>query len=50
MVKFIANNNKSASTKLFPFFVIKDLYPLISFDIREFSILVLVSAFLSKRL
>ena len=37
MAKFAANNNKSAFTKLSPFFVGKSLYPQISFDIVDFS-------------
>lgn len=35
MTEFVANKNESASTKLSSFFAIKDLYPLISFDIIE---------------
>lgn len=37
MVKFAANNNKLASTKLSPFFAIKGLHPCISFDTVEIS-------------
>lgn len=37
MVKFITNNNKSVSTKLFPFFIFKNLYLYMSFDIVNFS-------------
>ena len=37
MAEFAANNNISASTKLFLFFTIKGLYLHISFDIIEIS-------------
>lgn len=37
MAKFVINNDKSASTKLTLIFVIKGLYPRISFDIVEIS-------------
>ena len=37
IAKFAANNNVLASTKLFPFFVTKSLYPNMSFDIIELS-------------
>ena len=37
MVKFAANNNKSASIKLYPFFTLKGLYLYISFDGIDFS-------------
>lgn len=37
MVEFVNNNNRSASTKLCPFFAIEGLHPYISFDIVELS-------------
>ena len=37
MAEFTANNNKSASTKLSPFFATKGLHPHMSFDIVELS-------------
>ncbi len=37
MAEFTANNNKSASTKIFPFFATKSLYSRMSFDIVDFS-------------
>ena len=36
MAEFITNNNIFLSTKLFPFFVSKGLYPCISFNIIDF--------------
>lgn len=35
IVEFVANNNKWASTKLFPFFASKGLYLHMSFDIID---------------
>ena len=35
MMEFVANNNISAFTKLFPFFAIKSLHSHMSFDIVE---------------
>ena len=37
MAEFAANNNKSAFTKLSPFFATKGLHPHMSFDIVDFS-------------
>ena len=37
MTKFVANNNKSAFTKLFPFFATKSFYPYISFVMVDLS-------------
>ena len=37
MAEFAANNNESASTKLFPFFASKGLHPRMSFDIVDLS-------------
>lgn len=37
MVEFSTFNNKTASTKLFLFFITKGLYSQISFDIVDFS-------------
>ena len=37
MVEFAANNNNSVSTRLFPFFASKGLYPWISFDVVDLS-------------
>ena len=37
MAEFAANNNKSASTKLSPFFATKSFYPRMSFDIVDLS-------------
>ena len=37
MAEFAANNNESASTKLFPFFVSKSLHLRMSFDIIDLS-------------
>ena len=37
MAKFAANNNKSASTTLSPFFATKGLHPHMSFDIIDLS-------------
>lgn len=37
MVEFITNNNISTSIKLSPFFIIKDLYPYMRFDIVKVS-------------
>lgn len=36
MAEFADNNNELISTKLTPFFIFKNLYPNISFDIVEF--------------
>lgn len=36
MAKFAAINNKSAFTKLSPFFTLKSLHPYISFDVVDF--------------
>lgn len=37
MAEFAVNNNKSASIKLSPFFVTKNFYPRMSFNIIDFS-------------
>ena len=37
MVKFAANNNKSAFTKLSPFFATKSLHPYMNFHIVQLS-------------
>lgn len=49
MTKFATNNNKSASTKLFSFFITKDLHPWISFDIIELSDIIPLKVLLSKK-